>query len=99
MRTIALVVALLLTISVSHAADAPKKIVLLAGKKSHGPEGNRIHDYPWSVKLLKALLEQSNVKDKVAVEFHRDGWPKDQSSLESADTIVVISNGRDGDKY
>jgi type 1 glutamine amidotransferase len=74
-------------------------VVLVAGKKSHGPEGNRIHDYPWSARLLKALLEQSDVREKVAAEWHRDGWPKDQASLERADTIVVISDGRDGDKY
>jgi type 1 glutamine amidotransferase len=76
-----------------------KSIVLIAGKKSHGPEGNRIHDYPWSVKLLKVIFENSNIKDQVRVEFHRDGWPKDERSLEAADTIVVISDGRDGDKY
>jgi type 1 glutamine amidotransferase len=82
-----------------HAADAPKNIVLIAGKKSHGPEGNRIHDYPWSVKLLKVMFEHSNLKGQVQVEFHRDGWPKDERSLETADSIVVISDGRDGDKY
>ncbi|MFG0240079.1 MAG: hypothetical protein ACF8CY_03335, partial [Gimesia chilikensis] len=27
-----------------------KKVVLIAGPKSHGPVGNGIHDYPWSVK-------------------------------------------------
>ena len=54
----------------ADADDGPKKIVLIAGKKSHGPEGNGIHDYPWSVKLLKVLLDNSNVKDRVRVEFH-----------------------------
>jgi len=42
--------ALLLTLS-GFCAESVKKIVLIAGQKSHGPEGNRIHDYPWSVKL------------------------------------------------
>ena len=79
---------------------ARKQIVLIAGKKSHGPEGNRMHDYPWSVKLLKVMFEHSNVKDKVHVEYFRDGWPTNQESLlEKADTIVVISDGRDGDQY
>lgn len=77
----------------------PKKIVLIAGKKSHGPEGNRIHDYAWSVRLLKVMLGNSNVKNRVKAEFHVDGWPKDQSTLEDADTIMVISDGRDGDQY
>jgi type 1 glutamine amidotransferase len=78
---------------------APRKIVLIAGKKSHGPEGNRIHDYPWSVKLLKVLFEQSAVRSQVRVETHFGGWPEQESTLEDADTVVVISDGRDGDKF
>ncbi len=93
------VLLLLSVVGSASAAERTRKIVLIAGQKSHGPEGNRIHDYPWSVKLLKVMFENSNVKDQVQVEFYRDGWPKDQRSLESADTIVVISDGRDGDKY
>jgi len=81
------------------AAAVPKKIVLIAGKKSHGPEGNRIHDYPWSVRLLKATLERSNVREQVKVEMHFEGWPKNERTFEDADTIMIISDGRDGDKY
>ncbi len=77
----------------------PRKIVLIAGPKSHGPVGNGIHDYPWSVKLLKVMLDNSNVAGRVAVEYHLDGWPKDDRTLDSADTIMVISDGRDGDLY
>src|SRR5687767_6516154 len=80
-------------------AGEPAKIVLLAGKKSHGPVGNGIHDYGWSVKLLRAMLEASNLKDKVVVEHHLNGWPTSTKSIDDAATIVVISDGRDGDKY
>ena len=46
-------------------ADKPRaKIVLIAGKKSHGPVGNGIHDYGWSVRLLKVML------DKEASDLH-----------------------------
>ncbi len=83
----------------SQPTDAKKKIILIAGKKSHGPGGNGQHDYNWSVRLLKVMLHHSNVKDKVAVSFFTDGWPADQSSLETADTIMIISDGRDGDAY
>jgi type 1 glutamine amidotransferase len=98
------VAALFLTVVCSApGATAPdpakKNIVLIAGKKSHGPEGNRIHDYPWSIKLLKVLLERSNVREQVRVETHFDGWPEDERTLDAADTIVVISDGRDGDKF
>lgn len=75
---------------------AKKKIVLIAGKKSHGPIGNGIHDYGWSVQLLRVMLEQSNIRDRVTVEHHLDGWPSDSSTLEDADTIMIVSDGRDG---
>jgi len=87
------------TVSAADAAPRKQKIVLIAGVKSHGPEGNGMHDYPWSVRLIKAMLDRSNVADKVAVEYHLNGWPKDQGTLDDADTIVIISDGRDGDKY
>jgi len=88
-------------LKIVHAADAPapKKIVLIAGKKSHGPEGNGIHDYPWSVKLLKVMLDNSNVAGQVRVEYHLDGWPDDEKTLEDAAAILIISDGRDGDLF
>jgi type 1 glutamine amidotransferase len=89
---------LCLSASIASAADKPK-IVLLAGKKSHGPVGNGIHDYGWSVKLLHAALEASNIKDKVVVEHHEGGWPNSSKAIDGAATIVVISDGRDGDLY
>jgi type 1 glutamine amidotransferase len=79
--------------------NARKKIVLIAGPKSHGPVGNGIHDYPWSVKLLKVMLDNSNVNKLLDVEFHLEGFPDDLKTLDNADTIMVISDGRDGDKY
>ena len=81
------------------SASTPKKIVLIAGPKSHGPEGNRIHDYPWTIRLLKSSLEQSNIRDEVEVLTFFEGWPADRSVLEDAATIMVVSDGRDGDRY
>ncbi|QDT89516.1 ThuA domain-containing protein [Gimesia algae] len=75
------------------------KIVLIAGPKSHGPVGNGIHDYPWSVKLLKVMLDNSNIRDTVQVEYHLDGWPENPETLNDADTIMIISDGRDGEKF
>lgn len=80
----------------AQLAERVRKIVILAGRKSHGPVGNGIHDYGWSAKLLKMMLENSNIKDRVRVEIHHEGWPRDEKSLEDADTIMVISDGRDG---
>jgi type 1 glutamine amidotransferase len=83
----------------AHLPAATKKIVLIAGKKSHGLVGNGIHDYPWSVKLLKVMLDNSNVAERVRVEYHLDGWPRDKNTLEDADAIMVISDGRDGSLF
>ena len=89
----------LLAVAADRLPAGTKKIVLIAGKKSHGPVGNGIHDYPWSVKLLKVMLDNSNVAERVRVEYHLDGWPHDEKTLEDADAIMVISDGRDGDRF
>lgn len=92
--------ALLMFFAGTAPGDAkPKKIVLIAGKKSHGPVGNGLHDYGWHVRLIKVMLDNSNVGEQVAVEYHLNGWPEDQSTLKNADTIMVISDGRDGGKF
>jgi type 1 glutamine amidotransferase len=99
-RTLTLVLVILTAFTtLARAADAPKKIVLIAGKKSHGPEGNGIHDYNWSARLLKLMLDRSNIKDQIKVEYHLNGWPADDKSLDDAATIMIISDGRDGDKF
>src|SRR5689334_19192973 len=96
---IAIMIALLLPEVVCAADAAPGKIVLIAGKKSHGPEGNGMHDYNWSARLLKTALNASNIKDRIRVEVHLNGWPEDEKTLDNAATIMIISDGRDGDKY
>src|SRR4051794_11220391 len=83
------------------AAGPPgrQKRVLIAGKKSQGPEGNGIHDYGWSVKLLAVMLGHSTIRDRVRVEVHTGGWPRHPATLENADTIMVVSDGRDGNLF
>jgi type 1 glutamine amidotransferase len=79
----------------SQSNHRAKKIVLIAGKKSHGPG---LHEYLKSVKLLKVMLAESpnlNVK----AELHFNGWPEDPRTLDTADSIVTISDGQDGDLY
>ncbi|MBY0503928.1 MAG: ThuA domain-containing protein [Bryobacteraceae bacterium] len=81
---------LLLLLTAAHAA-APKKIVILAGLKSHGPG---FHEYAKSAKLLKILLERATPLAKV--ELHFRGWPDEPTTLDTADSIIVISDGQDG---
>ncbi len=85
--------------SPAQPPSAKRKIVLIAGPKSHGPVGNGMHDYGWSVSLLHMMLERSNIKDKIEVAHYLDGWPKNRSATDGADTIMIVSDGRDGDKF
>jgi type 1 glutamine amidotransferase len=80
----------------ASAATAPRKIVLIAGKKSHGPGA---HEYVKSVKLLKVMLDRSNAARGIRTEIHFNGWPEDPTTLDTADTIMTVSDGQDGDKY
>lgn len=65
------------------------KIVLIAGSKSHGPG---MHEYLKSARLLKVLLDRAGLKN-VSTEVVYDGWPANVSDLDTADSIVFLSDG------
>ena len=69
-----------------------KKIVFIAGPKSHGPGA---HEYIKSVRLMKTMLDNSNAVG-IETEIHFNGWPDNQEDLEDADLILFVSDGRDG---
>ncbi len=80
-----------LPVSAAAASHKPlRKIVLIAGKKSHGPGE---HEYEKSVKLLKVMLDRSPNLHGVKTEIYFNGWPEDPKVLDTADTIVFISDG------
>ena len=86
--------AAVLTLGSRQAAQAAraKKIVFIAGKKSHGPGD---HEYEKGCRLLAQCLESSpNVKG-LRTEVHLDGWPQDPRTLNDADAIVVYCDGSD----
>lgn len=77
-------------------AGAPsKKVVLIAGKKSHGPGE---HEYERGLKLLKTCLETATNVKGMSAEVYLDGWPADPHVLDDADTIVLFSDGSDRDE-
>ena len=77
-------------------SQKPRKIVLLAGKLDGGhPRGT--HEYELTARLLKHCLDGDPRNQGIATEVHFDGWPNDPTTLDDADTIVVISNGADRD--
>ncbi|RDC65847.1 ThuA domain-containing protein [Adhaeribacter pallidiroseus] len=79
----------------NSSAAKTRKIVLIAGEKSHDAG---FHEYIKTVRLLKTMLDQSNVKG-IKTEIYLHGWPQNPATLDDADLILFTSDGRDGDLY
>jgi type 1 glutamine amidotransferase len=93
MRIVALVGVLFgLFVLSPQSFAATKKVVFLAGKKSHGP---RDHEYEKACRLLAHCLETSSNAKGFKTEIHLYGWPEDPRTLDDADCIVVYSDGAD----
>jgi type 1 glutamine amidotransferase len=87
MREIALV---LLMMCSSAIAALPAKVVLVAGKPSHG-RGE--HEFNAGVLLLEKCLRQNQGIEPVVV---KGGWPADQSVFDGARSIVLYMDGGAG---
>lgn len=68
-----------------------RKVVLIAGKKSHGPGE---HDYEKGLRLLQEKLDSRKVEG-VRTELQTNGWPADPKTLDDAATIVLYTDGAD----
>jgi type 1 glutamine amidotransferase len=78
--------------SVAQSTKRPKKVVLIAGKKSHGPGE---HEYLKSVQLLKVMLDKAPNLKGISTEIHANGWPSDPATLDDADVIFMYADGTD----
>lgn len=67
-----------------------KKIVLIGGKKSHGPGE---HDFPNGIPLLASFLKAAPAFANADVLTYTGGWPADLSVLDGASTIVCYFDG------
>lgn len=65
-----------------------KKIVLIAGPKSHGYGG---HEHNAGCLLLAKLINE-NVPAAHATVY-QNGWPKDPTALDNADSVVIFCDG------
>lgn len=75
------------------AQAAPtKKVVFIAGKKSHGPGD---HEYEKASRLLAHCLQHAANLKGYRAEVHLYGWPEDPKTLDDADCIVLYSDGSD----
>lgn len=66
-----------------------KKIVLVAGSKSHGPGD---HEFFAGTAILCNLLKQNGVWPVMA----RDGWPKNEKIFDGAAALLFYMDGRGG---
>jgi hypothetical protein len=87
------VLALIFCIQLLQAktSDGHRKIVLIAGSRSPRAAGGE--EYLKSVRLLKVLLDRAPGLKGVQTVVVYDGWPTDSSVLDTADTIVFVSDG------
>ena len=72
------------------AADAPKRLVIVAGRPSHPP---RMHEFNAGSQLLAKCLKDSPL---VQVEVVKNGWPEDETIFDQADGIVFYMDGGGG---
>lgn len=72
----------------TRAAD--KKILLIAGKQSHGPGD---HEFRAGCLLLQKCLD---TMPGVQVEVHTNGWPASDDAFNGADAVVIYSDGGGG---
>ena len=80
---------LLLALFLPNFSGAKSKIVLIAGKDSHGTSA---HNWGDGVDLLShALTKESGLNIETAI--HIGGWPTDSSIFKNADTVVILSDG------
>ena len=85
--------ALLLFLSMLSAIPltgwAKTKIVLIAGRDSHGSSA---HNWGDGVDLLSnALVKESGLAIETAI--HKGGWPSDPAIFKNAATVVILSDG------
>ena len=74
----------------SASSPKPKKLVLIAGTPSHGPG---MHEHNAGVQLFHQCL--SGI-DGLEVTYLLNGYPKDDSILDSADGLMVYADGGKG---
>jgi type 1 glutamine amidotransferase len=87
-RLVLSLVCVFLTTASALAAD--KKIVLVAGRPSHGPGQ---HEHRAGCLLLKACLDRV---PGITSVVYSNGWPTEVSVFEGAAAIVVYSDGGGG---
>lgn len=82
-----------LAVPAAAAAEAPRKLVLLAGSPSHGPWE---HEFNAGVSLLSKCL--TNVPG-LRIEHYRNGWPDKDRAFEGVSGIFLYADGGGGHPF
>jgi putative membrane-bound dehydrogenase-like protein len=85
------ITSLTLALFALSANAAPKSIVMIAGKPSHGPAQ---HEHNAGVQLLAKALKQNTADVDVKIHLNAE-WPSAEE-LGKADTILIYSDGGGG---
>lgn len=90
----AIVFALVFALPVMAQSATARKILLVAGASDPAhPKGT--HEYEKTVRLLRHCLETSPNLRGVTTEYHFNGWPRNEATLETADCLVLVASGSD----
>jgi type 1 glutamine amidotransferase len=71
--------------------DGRKKLVLVAGRPSHGPGE---HEHRAGVLLAEKCLDAAGLPLVTAV--YTNGWPEDPTAFDNADAVFFFADGGDG---
>ncbi len=75
------------------AAEPSKKLVMLAGKQSHGPME---HEFNAGVMLLKKCLSRV---PGLEIAMYRNGWPDTEKAFAEASGILLYADGGAGHPF
>src|SRR5262249_12469476 len=81
------------TLPSTLAADSPRKLVMLAGRPSHGPME---HEFNAGVLLLKRCLD---AVPGLEVAHYKGGWPDSERAFEGASGIFLYADGGAGHPF
>jgi len=90
MKQSLLLLTILLSVGLAPVSAAEKKLVIIAGKPSHGPGD---HEFNAGCLLLKKCLADVQGLKVVAYD---NGWPSDPAAFDGADAIFLYSDGGGG---
>jgi type 1 glutamine amidotransferase len=93
MKRLTLLLAFAGALGALSTAAADKKIVLVAGRPSHGPGE---HEHRAGCLLFQSCLDKIPGITSVVVS---NGWPQDLSVFEGADAVVVYADGGGGHPF